>query len=165
MEQEEWEETQPQQLRRPMERNPTSVVKGIKKMALRHWNPRRLPIPAVDGDLPRLGPIERSGEVIRFMLARLEYWLSSSGGLREFIKLNLRLAISIAIPVFMIAPLVSLGLKQFNTWISLLSQSMSSFVLLPFSVLLTILLVSALIYVGKSVLELRYRFQRREHYY
>jgi hypothetical protein len=124
-----------------------------------------LAAPVVDPDFPQLSPIERAAEVIRFMLSRLEYWLSPLGNLREFMRLNLRLAVLVAVPVLMVAPLMSLGLKQFNNWISLLSESMSSFVLLPFSILLTILLVSGLIYIGKSVLELRYRFQRREHYY
>jgi hypothetical protein len=130
-----------------------------------HWKPEPLAAPVVDPDFPQLSPIERAAEVIRFMLSRLEYWLSPLGNLREFMRLNLRLAVLVAVPVLMVAPLMSLGLKQFNNWISLLSESMSSFVLLPFSILLTILLVSGLIYIGKSVLELRYRFQRREHYY
>ncbi len=122
-------------------------------------------MPVVDHELHRLSGIERAAEVLRFMLHRLEYWLSPLGHLREFLKLNLRFAIAIAIPVLMVAPLVTMALDQFKAWIALLTQTMSSFVLFPLSVVLSVLLVCGMVYIGRSILEMRYRASRRGDYY
>ena len=120
----------------------------------------------MDHELPSLSGVERSAEVLRFMMHKLEYWLSPLGHLREFIKLNLRLVLAIAIPVLMVAPLVTMALDQFKAWIVLLTQTMSSFVLFPLSVVLSILLVCGMIYIGRSILEMRMRSgQRRDGYY
>ena len=116
-------------------------------------------------DLPHLTAVERSAEVCRFILNKLEYALSPLGDLREFIKLNMRLAISIAIPVLMVAPLVTMAITQFKAWVALLTETFSSFVLFPLSVVLSILLVCGLIYIGRSILEMRLRGQQRERYY
>ena len=98
------------------------------------------------------------------MVSRLEYALSPLGHLREFVKLNFRLSICIAIPVLMVAPLVTMAIKQFRTWITMLTETFSSFVLFPLSVVLSILLVAGMIYIGRSILEMRMRTQRREPY-
>ncbi len=99
------------------------------------------------------------------MVSKLEYALSPLGHLREFVKLNLRLALSIAIPVFMVAPLVTMAIQQFKTWTNLLIETFSSFVLFPLSVVLSIILVAGLIYIGRSLMEMRLRGQQRERYY
>ena len=134
-------------------------------MFIQHWRPKPLPVPVVDMDLPHLTAVERSAEVCRFILNKLEYALSPLGDLREFIKLNMRLAISIAIPVLMVAPLVTMAITQFKAWVALLTETFSSFVLFPLSVVLSILLVCGLIYIGRSILEMRLRGQQRERYY
>lgn len=115
-------------------------------------------------DLHRLTAVERSAEVMRYMFNRLEYWISPKGTLREFLKLNLRLALAFAIPAVLVAPLVTLALEQFQTWTVLLTQTMSSFALFPLSVVLSILLVCGMIYIVRSLLELRGR-GRRDGYY
>jgi len=98
------------------------------------------------------------------MVSRLEYALSPLGHLREFTKLNLRLSICIAIPVLMVAPLVTMAITQFKVWIAMLTETFSSFVLFPLSVVLSILLVAGMIYIGRSILEMRMRTQRRDPY-
>ncbi|MEY4482592.1 MAG: hypothetical protein RL693_44, partial [Verrucomicrobiota bacterium] len=104
-----------------------------------HWRPEPVPPPIVDEDLPHLSGIERAAEVLRFSLTKLEHWLSPKGSLREFLKLNFRLAICIAIPLLMVAPLITTALTQFKLWIVLLTQTFSSFILFPLSVILSIL--------------------------
>lgn len=99
------------------------------------------------------------------MATRLEYALSPLGHLREFTKLNARLALCIAIPVFMVAPFVTMAIQQFKTWTSLLTETFSSFVLFPLSVVLSIILVAGLIYIGRSLMEMRFRSQQRDRYY
>ena len=100
------------------------------------------------------------------MVHKLEYALSPQGHLREFIKLNVRLAISIAIPVFLVAPLITTALEQFQVWVDLLAKTTSSLVLFPLSVVLVIGLVCGLVYIGRSIMimRLRYSQQRRDPY-
>jgi hypothetical protein len=133
-------------------------------MFTRHWQPKPLPEPVVDHELPHLNGIERAAEVIRFILTTLEHWLSPSGRLREFIKMNARLAIAIAVPVIIVAPLVTLALEQLKGWVVLLTSTMSSFVLFPLSVLLCALLVSGMVFIGRSILAMRVRSSRRDPY-
>jgi hypothetical protein len=140
-------------------------MKSLRAMLIRHWRPEALSSPKVDRDLPKLTAIERAAEVMRFTLSRLEYALSPLGHLREFVKLNFRLAFAIAIPALLVAPLVTLALNQFRQWITILTETMSSFVLFPLSVVLSILLVCGMVYIGRSVLELRMRSQQRQGYY
>ncbi|GEP43104.1 hypothetical protein BGE01nite_23950 [Brevifollis gellanilyticus] len=123
-----------------------------------------MPVPAVDIDLPHLTAVERSAEVCRFILSKIEFALSPLGNLREFFKLNIRLAVAIAIPVLMVAPLVTMAITQFKAWITILTETFSSFVLFPLSVVLSILLVSGMVYIGRSILEMRMRAQRRDPY-
>ena len=148
-----------------MAKNPASWAKRLKKTFTRHWQPEKLSVPSVDHELPSLSGIERSAEVLRFMMHKLEYWLSPLGHLREFIKLNIGVTLAIAIPVLMVAPLITMALDQFKAWIVLLTQTMSSFVLFPLSVVLSILLVCGMIYIGRSILEFKMRSGRRDSYY
>jgi hypothetical protein len=144
--------------------NPQSWAKRLKTTLTKHWRPEPLPSPVVDHDFPHLTGIERAAEVLRFMVSRLEYALSPLGHLREFAKLNARLCIGIAIPVLMVAPLITMALRQLQTWTTMLTSTVSEFVLFPLSVVLSILLVSGLIYIGRSLLEMRMRTQRRDPY-
>jgi hypothetical protein len=58
-----------------------------------------------------------------------------------------------------------LPINQFKTWVTMLTETMSSFVLFPLSVVLSIILVCGMVYIGRSVLELRMRSQQRQGYY
>jgi hypothetical protein len=133
-------------------------------MFTQHWRPKPLPAPVVDTELPHLNGIERAAEVIRFILTTLEHWLSPSGQLREFVKMNARLAIAIAVPVVIVAPLVTLALEQLKGWVALLNSSLSSFILFPLSILLCCLLVSGMVFIGRSILAMRVRGSRRDPY-
>ena len=97
-------------------------------------------------------------------MSRLEYALSPLGHLREFVIHNIRIAIIIAIPVLMVAPLVTMAINQIKAWVALLTETFSSFVLFPLSVVLSILLVCGLIYITRSFMEMRMRTQRRDPY-
>jgi hypothetical protein len=148
-----------------MAANSTSWVRKLTTAFRHHWQPEPLTEPIVDETLPDLSGIERSAEVARFTMAKLEHWLSPLGNLREFFRMNLRLAICIAVPVLLVAPVITLALERFKTWVAMLSETMSSFVLFPLSVVLSIILVCGLIYIAKSLLELRLRNNRRDGYY
>jgi len=134
----------------------------MRQIVIRRWQPEPLPEPEVDPDLPRLSAIERSAEVLSYTCRRFEYWLSPQGTLREWLKFNLRLAIGLAVPSLLVAPLVTLALGQFNVWIDLITKTTSNLVLVPLSVLLVIGLIAGLVSIGRSILVMRMRQQQQQ---
>lgn len=72
--------------------------------------------PQIDADLTALSALERSAEVIRYSACRLEYWLSPRGELRAWFRLNLLLAIFLAVPMVLVAPVLTYCLLTAATW-------------------------------------------------
>ena len=84
-------------------------------VAKRHelgWSPRCLSPPTVDPALTELHPVVRSAEVLRYSLAKFEYWISPGGHVREVLRLSSLLAALLGIPALMVMPLVTLLLTQ-----------------------------------------------------
>lgn len=115
-----------------------------------HWTPQPLPPPQARQDLAKFGALERSAEVFRYSLLSLEHWLSPGGALREWMKFNLSLALLIAIPAMLVAPLVSLALAQISAWVAHLTETTSKLVLFPLTALLIVGLVCALVYLARA---------------
>jgi len=98
-------------------RMPTrSIISSIGGTIRASYDPRPITKPIVDADLTTLPAIPRIAEVCRYTLAKLEYSLSSGGGLRAWFKLNLLIALLIAIPALLVMPAVTLVLGTFATW-------------------------------------------------
>jgi hypothetical protein len=165
MEQPEWDEQSPPPPRQLPTVPATTWAKQVHQIVIRRWQPEPLSEPVVDHDLPHLSAIERSAEVLSFTCRRFEYWISPQGVLREWFKFNLRLALGLAVPALLVAPLVTLALKQFNEWIDLITRTTSNLVLVPLSALLVIGLICGLISIGKSILTMRMRQQQRRDPY
>lgn len=70
-----------------------------------------IPTPCVDPQLVRLSAIERSAEVLRYAVHRAEHWLSPGGTLRAVLRLSIKLALLIGIPVLTVGPVVLLLLE------------------------------------------------------
>ena len=75
------------------------------------WSPRPLSKPAIDPALRYLGWWERSAEVIRFTVLCLEHWLSQSGTLREWLRLNLWVAAVLVAAAILIIPSITAVLE------------------------------------------------------
>ena len=148
-----------------MDANPATWVKRLRMQVTQHWRPKALPPPRVDEDLPELSAIERAAEVIRYTLSRLFFWMAPGGSMKEWLRFNLRAAFIIGIPLALVAPIITFGLGQILLWVDLLSKTTSNLILFPLSVLLVIGLISALVFIGRSIMEMRTRTQRREGYY
>ena len=121
-------------------------VRRTRGLVLKTWEPKPLPLPEVDRGLVHFTALERSAEVFRYHFTRAEYWLSPGGWLREWIRLNLRLAFLVAIPALLVAPLVTQALTQLNAWVTQLNTTTSALVLFPLSAVLVVGLVCLLIY-------------------
>lgn len=144
---------------------PKNWVTSCRHFLGRHWQPKALSLPQVDPKLQELSWAERSAEVFRYTVRKAEYWLSPKGLLREWLRFNTKAAILLGIPALLVAPIITFALNQFTTWAALLAQTSSSMVLFPLSALLVIGLVSGLVYVAKSIMVMRIRYQQRDRYY
>lgn len=142
-----------------------NLARRAKGLVLRHWEPQKLEPPAIDPELVHLTPIERSSEVIRHALLSLEYWLSPSGALREWMRFNLRIGVILAVPALLVVPLITFALRQINAWVRLVIESTSNFVLFPLSALLIVGLISALVHLARSLLAYRHPHRERERPY
>lgn len=80
------------------------------------WQPAPVAKPEVDPGLAELTPLERITEVLRYKLLQLEYSLSSGGGLRAWLRLNLLVCLLLTIPAILIVPVVTWLLQSFTTW-------------------------------------------------
>jgi hypothetical protein len=136
----------------------TPILQGLKTVILKHWHPQEIRPPIVDPDLPHQTGIERSAEVFRYSVLAAEHWLSPAGCMREWLRFNTRVAIILAIPSVMIVPIITYSLTQFTTWTTLLVQTTSNLILFPLSALLMVGLVSAVVFLAKSI---QSRYPRR----
>lgn len=75
--------------------------------------------------------MERAGEVMRYSIRRAEYWLSPRGTLREWLRLNLKLALFLGIPAVLLTPIITLVLTSAVTWSGILAEIARNLVLIP----------------------------------
>lgn len=83
------------------------------------WNPVPVPRPQIDEDLASLSWPERSVEVIGFAVFSVEHWLSRGGVLREWLRLNLWLAVLLTLAAVLVVPPVTALLEGAAEWSSL----------------------------------------------
>ena len=93
--------------------------------------PVALERPVVDPELEQLNPIERAGEVLRYSVLRVEYWLSRRGTLREWIRLTFVLAIFAGIPAVVLAPVITGVLTSAVTWSAILADIARNLAMVP----------------------------------
>jgi hypothetical protein len=97
----------------------------------RHWQPSKMEPPKVDPELAELDAASRSCEVIRFSMLSLEWWLSPNGTLREWLKLNGKIASMLVIPAVLVMPLVTLIIWQVAKWMNWLTGIAGNVILFP----------------------------------
>ncbi|MCB1234163.1 MAG: hypothetical protein KDM91_03745 [Verrucomicrobiae bacterium] len=76
------------------------------------WKQEPIERPVPDLELTPDSWVERGAEVIGWWLARLEYWLSESGWLRAWLRLNLLVSIVLTIAGVLLLPPVAQVLEQ-----------------------------------------------------
>jgi hypothetical protein len=86
------------------------------------WNPVPIAPPRINPHLGDLGWPERSAEVVRFTILGAEHWLSQRGLLREWIRVNLWLAIILTVAAVLLVPPVTAVLEGAAEWTELGSQ-------------------------------------------
>ncbi|MAS93084.1 MAG: hypothetical protein CMO55_07795 [Verrucomicrobiales bacterium] len=76
------------------------------------WKQQPIERPVPDLELTPDSWVERGAEVIGWWLARLEFWLSESGWLRAWLRLNLFLSITLTIAGVLLLPPVNRVLEE-----------------------------------------------------
>ena len=106
----------------------TSPAPLSVRVARNLWQPEPLPVPTINPELPGLPWPERSAEVTRHFALSAERWLSPQGGLREWVRLNIKLAIAFAATSILVVPPVSALLAGAADWTSLAGDVVSNVV-------------------------------------
>jgi hypothetical protein len=94
-----------------------SILGGAMKAT---WNQTPLPKPEIDADLTKMTAVERIAEVLRYKLLQLEFSISGGGGFRAWLRLNLFLTVSLAIPALLVVPTITWLMGSFVSLIALM---------------------------------------------
>ena len=99
------------------------AARPVSSLARRAWNPEAVSRPAIAADLERLPWPERCAEVVRHALLSAEHWLSRSGWVREWIRLNVWVAVILTVAALLVIPPVTALLEGFRDWAGLVSAT------------------------------------------
>ena len=115
---------------------------SLSRRVKRQWNPKPIDPPKVDPEIETLDPIQRSAESIRYSILSTEFWLSPKGQVREWLRHNGRLAVLLAIPAFLVVPIITWILVQFSSWLRLMVSISGHLIVLPILALIALVVVS-----------------------
>ncbi len=128
------------------EHGSATVITTLARTIRASFDPQPIAVPEVDPELPYLPAPERISEVCRYTLAKLEYALSSGGGLRAWFKLNAVIACILAVPVFTILPVVTFAFGTFATISAYLLAMTQNLFFATVFVIATAALITAVFY-------------------
>lgn len=131
----------------------------------RIWNPAPVAPPRIDPDMDDWSWPERTVEVVTFALLSTEFWLSRGGLLREWIRLNIWLALFLGLGAFLVVPPLTALIDGAAEWSRLLTQIVGNFVDAALR-LPPVVLGIATVLVGVKVRQRYWRRKprRRSHY-
>jgi hypothetical protein len=96
-------------------------------------------LPVITGDLAKLPALERSAEVLRYSVLRIEYWLSPHGLLRGILRLSLTLALLLGLPTLIVGPVVLVLLEGVAAAAALLAATAANLAALSFSLIAAVI--------------------------
>jgi hypothetical protein len=95
-------------------------------LARRVWNPAPIPKPVIPTDLGHLDWPERTAEVVVHSILSVEFWLSSGGWVREYIRLSIWIAVVLLVAAVLVIPPVTAVLEGIRDWTALLSTTVAN---------------------------------------
>ena len=95
------------------------------------WDPAPINAPTVDPDIRHLDPLSRSAEAIRYSVLSIEFWISPTGKVREWLRNNTRLGVLLAVPGFLVMPIITFILWQTVSWLSALALIARKLIVIP----------------------------------
>ncbi len=121
----------------------------LKELFKSPWNPKPVEPPTVDPNLQELDPLTRSAESIRYSILSLEFWISPKGQVREWLRSNARLAILLAIPSFLVLPIITFVLWQLVAWLVALTSIAGKLIIFPILALLAVVMITVTVNIFK----------------
>lgn len=100
----------------------SSFPASIGRALMLAWRPIPVEPPALDSHIETLSGVERVAEVLRFNVLTIEAAISPHGGLRAWLKLNVLVALVLAIPAILVVPVITYLLSGFSTWSQFLAE-------------------------------------------
>ena len=131
---------------------PAQSPSKVRALIEKYWRPKPIGSPAVDPELKDLNGLQRAGEVLRYSVLSIEWWISPNGTLREWLRWNGKLSSILLIPAVLIVPLVTFVLWQVAKWIVLLVQIASNLIVLPLAALTAGILITGIVIVARMLL-------------
>lgn len=113
------------------------------------WHPTPLDPPTVDREIGGLDPLTRSAESIRYSILSVEFWISPRGQVREWLRHNTRLAVLLAVPAFLVLPIITFALWQFVSWMVALVSIAGKLIVLPILALIAAVVIVVTIGIFK----------------
>tara|TARA_R110002096_G_scaffold342549_1_gene535525 strand:- start:10547 stop:11164 length:618 start_codon:yes stop_codon:yes gene_type:complete len=125
------------------------------------WNPHPIQRPALDQEFQSLAWPQRGVEAILYWLGCSEHWLSPSGWLRAWLRLNIWIAVFLTISAFTVVPAVAAvmtGLAGWTGQVSVLSDDIGRIVHSLPPIVVTVGVIFLTVYLVR-----RYRNRSRFH--
>jgi len=86
--------------------------------------------PRVNPQLPKLTPLERAAEVIRYSFLRAEYWLSPEGAMRRRIRFAAQVWVYVVMAA-LIAPGITHVIKNVTGWTAMSAEIVQNIAEIP----------------------------------
>lgn len=128
-----------------------SLAATVQDILRTTWQPSVIPLPAIDPNLDKLPTLERVAEVCRYQLLQLEYSLSRGGGIREWLRLNLIVAVLLSIPALLVVPVVTWLLGSFVTMTAFVYQAAQNLFWTVLTIIATISVALVFVYVLRAL--------------
>jgi hypothetical protein len=123
----------------------------IREFIQRQWNPQPINPPTPDPEIEKLTGIQRSAEVVRYSILSVEYWISPNGRVREWVRNNTLVAVVLAVPAFLVLPIVTFALWQFVSWLMALTSIAGKLIILPVLLIVAVASIAAAMVLLKVV--------------
>lgn len=124
----------------------------------RSWRPFPPAPPRLDPNLPDLPALTRIAETLRYSILELEQAVSPNGGLRAWVQLNVLVALVLAVPAFLVIPVVTLILSGFATWSDFLARIGTNLLIFSAAIFGAVLI---LVFTGRVIESERIRRRKR----
>ena len=118
------------------------------------WQPKPLQAPTVDPALPMMNSLQRAAESFRYTTLRTEFWMAANGQVREWFRINLRVATVIGLPSFIVVPIITFVLSQFTSWTSMLVAISKNLLIIPLIGLLAFVVMTGVYFAARVLIAL-----------
>lgn len=117
------------------------------------WNPQPINPPKIDPELEDLTPLQRSAEVIHYSILSIEFWISPNGQVREWVRHNSRLSLILAVPAFLILPIVTFALWQLVSWLVALVAIAGQLIVFPLLATVAVIVIWLIVQIIKTMMQ------------